>query len=113
MKTLLLAALLAASFGASATTASDFMCGMNRVQLTLNQGDPADLQALVEGKSLNYTGSTVEKNDDIVHRFGTERKGELRVTQKGRVAFRIVGESRWAACIPLVLYREGEIVDEK
>lgn len=80
--------------------ANDFMCGLYRVQLNDYVG------LVINGKQYGaYKTTMLDKENNYVHQFGD--RAELRVTQHGRVAFRIAGETRWASCKPLVLYAEA------
>lgn len=79
---------------------NDFMCGLHRVQISDTGGLLVDETAYGD-----YKGSELDHQSSYIHRFGD--KAELRVTQFGRVAFRLAGESRWASCKPLVFYKEA------
>lgn len=80
--------------------ANDFMCGLYRVQVNDYVG------LVVNGKVYGaYKTTMLDKENNYVHQFG--ERAELRVTQHGRVAFRIAGETRWNGCKPLVLYAEA------
>lgn len=109
MKTLL-ALLMVVSFSAAASgsEASEFMCGIDKVSVYAVDGDLNNTVADVNGTRYLYMGSEMTDLGSKIHRFGKTPKAELRITYKGRVAFRTVGQSAWSACIPLVLYQEGE-----
>lgn len=79
---------------------NDFMCGLHRVQISDSGGLLVDETAYGD-----YKGSELDHESSYIHRFGD--KAELRVTQFGRVAFRLAGETRWASCKPLVFYKEA------
>lgn len=80
--------------------ANDFMCGLYRVQLNDYVG------LVINGKQYGaYKTTMLDKENNYVHQFGD--RAELRVTQHGRAAFRIAGETRWNGCKPLVLYAEA------
>lgn len=101
-----LAALALSSCGQSAKAeqpliVTDFMCGLYRVQIN---SEPQPSLMLNRQPYGDYRNSTLDKANNYVHRFG--EKAEIRVTQYSRVAFRLVGETRWAACKPLVMYQE-------
>lgn len=74
---------------------NDFMCGLHRVQVNDFSG------LMVDGQPYgDYKTTMLDTQNNYVHQFG--EKAELRVTQYNRVAFRLVGETRWAACHPVV-----------
>lgn len=76
---------------------NDFMCGLHRVQVNDFSG------LMVDGQPYgDYKTTMLDAQNNYVHQFG--EKAELRVTQYSRVAFRLVGESRWAACRPVVFH---------
>lgn len=82
-----------------AAVANDFLCGLHRVTID----DDAHLN--VNGEDYGEHKTTMlDAESNYVHQFGD--KAELRVTQQGRIAFRLVGQTRWASCKPLVFYRE-------
>lgn len=76
---------------------NDFMCGLHRVQINDYSGLMVDSQPYGD-----YRTTMLDTGNNYVHQFG--EKAEIRVTQFGRVAFRLVGETRWAACTPLVFH---------
>lgn len=76
---------------------NDFMCGLHRVQINDYSGLMVDSQPYGE-----YKTTMLDAQNNYVHQFGD--KAEIRVTQYSRVAFRLVGETRWAACTPLVFH---------
>lgn len=78
---------------------NDLMCGLHRVQLNDYAGLMLDSQPYGE-----YKTTMLDSQSNYVHQFG--EKAELRVTQMGRIAFRLAGETRWASCRPLVFYQE-------
>ena len=78
---------------------NDFMCGLHRVQINDFAGLMIDSQPYGD-----YKTTMLDAESNYVHQFGD--KAELRVTQQGRVAFRLKGETRWASCKPLVFYQE-------
>ena len=82
-----------------AAVANDFMCGLYRATIT----DEAHLTVNGEDHGEHKT-TMLDAESNYVHQFGD--KAELRVTQQGRVAFRLKGETRWASCRPLVFYQE-------
>ena len=79
---------------------NDFMCGLHRVQINDYSGLMVDSQPYGD-----YKTTMLDAQNNYVHQFG--EKAEIRVTQYSRVAFRLVGETRWASCTPLVLYAEA------
>lgn len=79
---------------------NDFMCGLHRVQVNDFSGLMVDSQPYGD-----YKTTMLDAQNNYVHQFG--EKAELRVTQYSRVAFRLVGETRWAACHPAV-FHEGQ-----
>lgn len=82
-----------------AAVANDFMCGLHRVTID------DDAHLTVNGEDYGEHKTTMlDAESNYVHQFGD--KAELRVTQQGRVAFRLKGETRWASCKALVLYQE-------
>ena len=82
-----------------AAVANDFMCGLYRATIQ----DDAHLTVNGEDQGEHKT-TMIDAESNYVHQFG--EKAELRVTQQGRVAFRLKGETRWASCKALVLYQE-------
>lgn len=78
---------------------NDLMCGLHRVQINDYAGLMIDSQPYGE-----YKTTMLDDQSNYVHQFGD--KAELRVTQMGRIAFRLAGETRWASCKALVFYRE-------
>ncbi len=84
---------------ARADVANDFQCRDQRVTI---QGD-AHLTVNGVDKGPHKT-TMLDAESNFVHQFGD--RAELRVTQQGRIAFRLAGETRWASCKPLVLYQE-------
>lgn len=79
---------------------NDFMCGLHRVQVNDFSG------LMVDGQPYgDYKTTMLDAQNNYVHQFG--EKAEVRVTQYSRVAFRLAGETRWAACKPLV-FQEGQ-----
>lgn len=76
---------------------NDFMCGMHRVQINDYSGLMVDSQPYGD-----YKTTMLDAQNNYVHQFG--EKAEIRVTQHSRVAFRLVGETRWASCTPLVFH---------
>ena len=82
-----------------AAVANDFMCGLYRATIQ----DDAHLTVNGEDQGEHKT-TMLDAESNYVHQFGD--KAELRVTQQGRVAFRLKGETRWASCKALVLYQE-------
>lgn len=92
--------LVLGSVDARADVANDFMCGLYRVTI----GDDAHLRVNGEDQGEHRT-TMLDDQSNYVHQFGD--RAELRVTQHGRVAFRIPGETRWNGCKPLVLYAEA------
>lgn len=82
---------------------NDFLCGLHRVQINDFSGLAVDSQPYGD-----YKSTMLDKENNYVHQFG--EKAEVRVTQHNRVAFRLKGETRWAACKPVVFY--GETADE-
>lgn len=84
---------------ARADVANDFMCGLHRVTI----GDDAHLRINGEDQGEHRT-TMLDDQSSYVHQFGD--RAELRVTQQGRVAFRLKGETRWNSCKALVLYQE-------
>lgn len=78
---------------------NDLMCGLHRVQVNDYAGLMIDSQPYGD-----YKTTMLDDQSNYVHQFGD--KAELRVTQMGRIAFRLAGETRWASCKPLVFYRE-------
>lgn len=93
--------LVLGSVDARADVANDFMCGLNRVTI----GDDAHLRVNGEDKGEHRT-TMLDDQSNYVHQFGD--RAELRVTQMGRIAFRLAGETRWASCKALVFYREQQ-----
>ncbi len=91
--------LVLGSVDARADVANDFMCGLYRVTI----GDDAHLRVNGDDQGEHRT-TMLDDQSNYVHQFGD--KAELRVTQMGRIAFRLAGETRWASCKPLVLYQE-------
>ena len=82
-----------------AAVANDFLCSLHRVTID----DNAHLR--INGADYGEHKTTMlDAESNYVHQFG--EKAELRVTQQGRVAFRLKGETRWASCKALVLYQE-------
>lgn len=76
---------------------NDFMCGLHRVQVNDFSG------LMIDGQPYgDYKTTMLDAQNNYVHQFG--EKAEVRVTQYSRVAFRLVGESRWAACRPVVFH---------
>lgn len=102
---ILLAGFLAFCHGVRAAAApvivvNDFMCGLHRVQVNDFSG------LMVDGQPYgDYKTTMLDAQNNYVHQFG--EKAEVRVTQYSRVAFRLAGETRWAACKPLV-FHEGQ-----
>ena len=80
---------------------NDFMCGLHRVQVNDFSG------LMVDGQPYgDYKTTMLDAQNNYVHQFG--EKAEVRVTQYSRVAFRLVGESRWAACKPVVFLQGAQ-----
>lgn len=84
---------------AKATVANDFMCGLYRATIQ----DNAHLTVNGEDQGEHKT-TMLDSESNYIHQFGD--KAELRVTQQGRIAFRLKGETRWNACKALVFYQE-------
>lgn len=83
--------------GVPVIVVNDFMCGLHRVQVNDFSG------LMVDGQPYgDYKTTMLDAQNNYVHQFG--EKAEVRVTQYSRVAFRLVGESRWAACRPVVFH---------
>lgn len=80
---------------------NDFLCGLHRVQINDFSGLGVDGQPYGD-----YKSTMLDKENNYVHQFG--EKAEVRVTQHNRVAFRLKGETRWAACKPVVFYEEPD-----
>lgn len=76
---------------------NDFMCGLHRVQINDYAGLMVDSQPYGD-----YKTTMLDAQNNYVHQFG--EKAEVRVTQYSRVAFRLVGDTRWASCTPLVFH---------
>lgn len=70
-------------------------CGLYEIEVT------DDYSLKVNGKDAGaYKGTIMDKYFSYQHRYQKDDQvSEVRETQKGRMAFRIIGESRWNACI--------------
>ena len=79
---------------------NDMTCGLHRVQINDWAGLAIDGQPYGD-----YKNSSLDDSSNYVHRFG--EKAEIRVTQHQRIAFRLVGKTRWASCKPNVFYQEA------
>lgn len=71
------------------------ICGMYEIDVT------DDYSLKVNGKDAGaYKGTRMDKYFSYQHQYQKgDKVSEVRETQKGRMAFRIVGESRWNACV--------------
>lgn len=71
------------------------ICGMYEIDVT------DDYSLKVNGKDAGaYKGTIMDKYFSYHHQYQkVDQASEVRETQKGRMAFRIVGESRWNACV--------------
>lgn len=71
------------------------ICGMYEIDVT------DDYSLKVNGKDAGaYRGTIMDKYFSYQHQYKKgDQVSEVRETQKGRMAFRIVGESRWNACV--------------
>jgi len=90
-----LAGLLVAVLFTSAVNAKSLTCGLYEIDVT------DDYSLKVNGKDAGaYKGTIMDKYFSYQHRYQKDDQvSEVRETQKGRMAFRIVGESRWNACV--------------
>lgn len=80
---------------------NDFMCGLHHVMIRDDGGLMVNEQPYGE-----YKTTLLTEDNSYVHQFG--EKAELRVSQLGRIAFRLAGETRWAKCKPLVFYTDSQ-----
>ena len=80
---------------ASGAHAKSLICGMYEIDVT------DDYSLKVNGKDAGaYKGTIMDKYFSYQHQYQKgDQVSEVRETQKGRMAFRIVGESRWNACV--------------
>jgi len=80
---------------ASGAHARSLICGMYEIDVT------DDYSLKVNGKDAgSYKGTIMDKYFSYQHQYQKgDQVSEVRETQKGRMAFRIVGESRWNACV--------------
>lgn len=94
MKMILLASLIAA-MPLTAKSAKSLICGLYEIDVT------DDYSLKVNGKDAGaYKGTIIDKYFSYQHQYQKgDQVSEVRETQKGRMAFRIVGESRWSACV--------------
>lgn len=90
-----LVVLLAAVLFTSPVNAKSLICGMYEIDVT------DDYSLKVNGKDAGaYRGTIMDKYFSYQHQYQKgDQVSEVRETQKGRMAFRIVGESRWNACV--------------
>lgn len=77
------------------TYANSYVCGMYEIDVT------DDYSLKVNGKDAgSYKGTIMDKYFSYQHQYQKgDQVSEVRETSKGRMAFRIVGESRWSACV--------------
>jgi len=80
---------------ANGAHAKSLTCGLYEIDVT------DDYSLKVNGKDAGaYKGTIMDKYFSYQHRYQKDDQvSEVRETQKGRMAFRIVGESRWNACV--------------
>ena len=80
---------------ANGAHAKSLTCGLYEIDVT------DDYSLKVNGKDAGaYKGTIMDKYFSYQHRYQKDDQvSEVRETQKGRMAFRIIGESRWNACI--------------
>jgi len=80
---------------ANVAHAKSLTCGLYEIEVT------DDYSLKVNGKDAGaYKGTIMDKYFSYQHRYQKDDQvSEVRETQKGRMAFRIVGESRWNACV--------------
>lgn len=95
MKAVIAAAIIAFSSQASSKS---LICGMYEIDVT------DDYSLKVNGKDAGaYKGTIMDKYFSYQHQYQKgDQVSEVRETQRGRMAFRIVGESHWNACVEKV-----------
>lgn len=100
MKAVIAAAIIVFSSQASSKS---LICGMYEIDVT------DDYSLKVNGKDAGaYKGTIMDKYFSYQHQYKKgDQVSEVRETQKGRMAFRIVGESRWNACVEQPAKRGG------
>lgn len=88
-------ALIIAAMPLTAKSAKSLICGMYEIDVT------DDYSIKVNGKDAGvYKGTIMDKYFSYYHQYQKgDQVSEVRETPKGRMAFRIVGESRWNACV--------------
>lgn len=92
---MLFAVITPAKYSEASQETKKLICGMYEIDVT------DDYSLKVNGKDAGaYKGTIMDKYFSYQHQYQKgDKVSEVRETQKGRMAFRIVGESRWNSCV--------------
>lgn len=95
LSAMLFAVITPAKSAESSQETKSLICGMYEIDVT------DDYSLKVNGKDAGaYKGTIMDKYFRYHHKYQKgDQVSEVRETQKGRMAFRIVGESRCNACV--------------
>lgn len=95
LSAMLFAVITPAKSGEASQEAKSLICGMYEIDVT------DDYSLKVNGKDAGaYKGTIMDKYFSYHHQYQKgDQVSEVRETQKGRLAFRVVGDSRWNACV--------------